>query len=73
MSSVTKSGRAAWRGLGGHAGALGTRSSARSEVEPKMWPAVVQRRRAGQASLLGEPGVADGTAAYSLSAGCHGP
>ena len=31
------------------------------------------RGRAGQAFQLGEPGVADGTTANSLAAGCRGP
>jgi len=38
-----------------------------------MWRDRARRGRAGQAFELGEPGVADGTTANSLAAGCRGP
>ena len=52
---------------------LGTLLSARSDVGGKMWRDEAGRGRAGQAFELGEPGVVDGTTAYSLAASYRGP
>ena len=52
---------------------LGTRWSARSEVEHDMWRDEAWRGRAGQAFKLGEPGVVDGTTANSLAASYRVP
>jgi hypothetical protein len=52
---------------------LGTLLNARSEVGGKIWHDEAWRGRAGQAFELGEPGVVDGTTAYSLAASDRGP
>jgi hypothetical protein len=52
---------------------LGTRSNAWSEFGSKLWRGAAWRGRAGQAFVLGEPGVVDGTTADSLAADRRGP
>jgi len=52
---------------------LGTRSKARSEVGLNLCRDVAWRGRAGQAFLLREPSVGDGTTANSLAADRRGP
>ena len=52
---------------------LGTRLNARSEGGLNLCRDVAGRGRAGQALLLREPSVEDGTTANSLAADCRGP
>jgi len=52
---------------------LDTHRTARSGSEPKMWRTAAWRGRAGQAFVLREPGVADGTTADSLVVDPHAP